>query len=85
MRGEDNEDEKLRTSSATGASTVEEHRCARVRVQPKQHKKKSTNKGDQAAYRSGAGKAQEGPGRRRLAGADSITEAWVEARTRILK
>jgi hypothetical protein len=26
--------EKLRTGSATGTSAVEEHRCARIRVQP---------------------------------------------------
>jgi hypothetical protein len=32
--------EKLRTGSATGTSAVEEHQCARIRVQPSTHQRK---------------------------------------------
>jgi hypothetical protein len=85
MRGEDSEEEKPRTNTATYTSTVEEHQCARVRVHPNRQKKKSTNNRDQATYMSNAGKAQEGPERRRLASTDSIIGARVEARTWILK
>jgi hypothetical protein len=52
---------------------------------PNRHNKKKTNKIDQAAIRSGAGKAQRGFGRRRLASTISITGARVEAHIGILK
>jgi hypothetical protein len=52
---------------------------------PNQHKKKKRKQKDQATIRSDAGEAQKGPGRCRLADADSVTGARVEARTEILK
>jgi hypothetical protein len=52
---------------------------------PNQHKKKKRKQKDQATIRSDAGEAQKGPGRCRLADADSVTGAQVEARTEILK
>jgi hypothetical protein len=78
-RGEGGEEDKPRTGSITDASTVKITGVLGLGFIPNQHKSRKKNKKDQATYRSSADKAQEEPGRRRLAGADSITGAQVEA------
>jgi hypothetical protein len=50
---------------------------------PNRHKKKKSSHKDQATIRSGTDEAQEEPGRRRLANADSVTRVQVETRTGI--